>query len=69
MTRFMLLLVLVPMVVEVVKVVAMAEGTDSDLLIEIGRISQPYNCTLFLDNLEVRAGGTVYCMLYNIKFD
>lgn len=30
------------------------EGVQSDLLIQIGHISQPYNCTLFLDNLEVR---------------
>jgi hypothetical protein len=31
------------------------EGPESsDLLIEIGHISQPYNCTLFLDNLEVQ---------------
>ena len=27
---------------------------DSDLYIKIANIPQPYNCTLFLDNLEVR---------------
>lgn len=32
---------------------ARAEELDSNLVIEIGHISQPYNCTLFLDNLEV----------------
>jgi hypothetical protein len=31
-----------------------SEDTDSDLVVQIGHISQPYNCTLFLDNLEVR---------------
>ena len=27
--------------------------TASDLTVKIGDIQQPYNCTLFLDNLEV----------------
>ena len=27
--------------------------TASDLTVRIGDIQQPYNCTLFLDNLEV----------------
>ena len=40
-----------------------AEGIDSDLVIEIGHIGQPYNCTLFLDNLEVRrALNTLLCI-------
>jgi hypothetical protein len=35
-----------------------SEDTDSDLVVQIGHISQPYNCTLFLDNLEVRGFGS-----------
>ena len=44
-----------------------AEGIDSDLVIEIGHIGQPYNCTLFLDNLEVRRALNTLLSTKNLK--